>query len=334
MKIPAFIFNQKDKKEEPKKQLFKSFRHGNSVSLQTTVNDEETLRKPSKKRKRKLVDDDSSINTSKDDKKYVADIVSANSPIIDAYDEVNDLIKASIFQINEVQSELKDEFNQVRASRIKGKYKYLTDLSTVISSLASTKLQAIKEIENIITTANKMEISRVKDLKIDAGDDNQAIMGLYENIVNTPRQQLAGGFMPAVPAGDGYVGTPQFISYNDLKTYDIQPQQTPNSNFSPEENRMILESNPNIKTVVVYDRRNDDRYFKVMNMQTGEYLDNVSTPDPFLLEGISFNFRTMTARNANVNMNFPLVVIGEQTEDSDPVGVGTGKIIDNFGGNY
>ena len=42
----------------------------------------------------------------------------------------------------------------------------------------------------------------------------------------------------------------------------------------------------------------------------------------------------MTARNANTNMNFPLVVIGEETEYSDPVGVGTGKIMDDLGGNY
>ena len=46
----------------------------------------------------------------------------------------------------------------------------------------------------------RIAIARVllKNPKIESGDDNQAIMGLYENIVNTPRQQLSGGFMPAV----------------------------------------------------------------------------------------------------------------------------------------
>lgn len=332
--MPAFIITQKiEKSPTVNSTLFSSFRNGNGVTIKDPEPELE-LKKPSKKRKRKVLEDGENSSSKSEPKKYVADIVAADAPIIDSYDEVNDLVRSSIAQINQVQSELKIEFDQVRMSRVKGKYKYLTDLSTVISSLASTKLQAIKELESIITTANKMEISRVKDLKIDAGDDNQAIMGLYENIVNTPRQQLSGGFMPAIPAGEGISGTPQFISFNDMKTYDIKPQETPNSNFTPEENRMILENNPNIKTVVVYDRRNDDRYFKVMNMQTGEYVENVSTPDPFLLEGISFNFHTMTARNSNVNMNFPLVVIGNETEDSDPVGVGTGKIIDNFGGNY
>ena len=335
--MKAFVITPEIKKQESpvlEGGLFNSFRNGHGITIKDAkqVSD---IKKPSKrKRKLSLDGDKTSSSSDKEAKKYVADIVAADAPIIDSYEEVNELVKASIAQINQVQGELKSEFDQVRMSRVKGKYKYLTDLSTVISSLASTKLQAIKELESIITTANKMEISRVKDLKIDAVDDNQAIMGLYENIVNTPRQQLSGGFMPAVPAGEGVSGTPQFISFNDMKTYDIRPQESPNSKFTPQENRMILENNPNIKTVVVYDRRNDDRYFKVMNMQTGEYVENVSTPDPFLLEGISFNFHTMTARNSNVNMNFPLVIIGNETEDSDPVGVGAGQIIDNFGGNY
>ena len=327
----AFIVvDQKENKKE-KKSLFGSLKSDKQITF--SVEPDVELIEPKKKRRRRKLDTDSASKKSSDDKKYVADIVAADTPIIESYDEVTNMIRSSISQISQIQNELKAEFDQLRASRIKGKYNYITDLSSVIANLSSTKLQAIKEIENIITTSNKMEISRIKDLKIESGDDNQAIMGLYENIVNTPRQQLSGGFMPAVPA-NGISGTPQFVSLNDVKTYDIAPQTTPSDRFTPEENRMILESNPDIKTVVVYDRRTDDRYFKVMNIKTGEYVENIAVPDPFLLEGMSFNFHTMTARNANTNMNFPLVVIGEETEYSDPVGVGTGKIMDDLGGNY
>lgn len=328
MKSAAFLVPVSNNNDTSQK-LFSSFRNGKSVNLKTNTINENELIKPKRKRRNKST----SNSENKNDAKYVAEVVAANSPIIESYDEVTDMIRNSISQINQIQNELKIEFDQIRNSRIKGKYNYITDLSSVISNLASTKLQAIKEIENIITTSNKMEISRIKDLKIDSSDDNQAIMGLYENIVNTPRRQLNAGFMPAIES-NGIPGTPQFISLNDNKTYDISPQTSPNSNFTPEENRMVLESNPDIKTVVVYDARTDDRYFKVMNTKTGEYVENVSVPDPFLLEGITFNFRTLTARNANINMNFPLVVIGQETDMSDPDGIGAGKILDDFGGNY
>ena len=46
-----------------------------------------------------------------------------------------------------------------------------------------------------------------------------------------------------------------------------------------------------------------------MNISTGSYIDNVSLPDPFLLEDMNVNFQTGIARNSNVNMNFPLAVL-------------------------
>ena len=71
-----------------------------------------------------------------------------------------------------------------------------------------------------------------------------------------------------------------------------------------------MESNPNTKVVVVYDKRTDAKYFKMMNLATKQYIENVSLPDDFLLEAMRINFATGTARNSNTNMDFPLVVIG------------------------
>ena len=45
-----------------------------------------------------------------------------------------------------------------------------------------------------------------------------------------------------------------------------------------------------------------------MNIKTGEQIDNMSLPDPFLLEDMNINFQTGIARNSNLNMNFPLAV--------------------------
>lgn len=81
-----------------------------------------------------------------------------------------------------------------------------------------------------------------------------------------------------------------------------------NEQFTPEQNRMIAESNPDIKTVVVYDTKTEYREFVAMNVKTGQVVQNISLPDPFLLEDMNLNFQTGVARNSNLNMNFPLAV--------------------------
>ena len=248
--------------------------------------------------------------------------ITTNEPYIDSYDDVNTMLKFNICQIDSLQKELKEEFDNLRLARqTKGRFQYLNDIAATINSLASTKVSAIGKLESIITTAHKMEISRAKDLKLDvSGDDNNAIIGLYESIINTPREQLtAGGFMPPVLEG----GTMALMA-QPQEAYNIMnaPTYMPNQDLSPEQNRMIVENNPNVKTVVVYNKRDESRRFAMRDMSTGQYLDNVALPDEFLLEDMTINLATETARNANVNMNFPLIVVGDIS--------GSG----GFGGNY
>lgn len=243
-------------------------------------------------------------------------VVASNTPFIDGYDETNNAIKGTVFQVDTLLNELKEELDKLRMSRTKGKFHSMGEIASVMSSLASTKLSAIKEMNNVITTSYRLELARAKDLNIDTGDDNKAIMGLYDSIVNTPRSVLEAGFMPPVVES----GVVPLLAQPPQQGLDIVHAMAPNDQYTPEQNRMIIEHNPDIKTVVVYNKQTGDKFFKMMNMETKEYIDNVSLPDPFLLEDMRINPALGTARNSNTNMDFPLVVIGD--------------VQGGFGGNY
>lgn len=291
--------------EEPKvdlsmKSVFGKLKSGKTESIikPMPVEDENTLIKPRRRGRppKKNRDIDSPEGE-------VSELVT-NVPYTESYEETNGMLKGMIMQIEGLQGELKQEFNDIRLSKMRGKYQYLTDISTTISSLSSTKLSAIKELNSVISKCHDMELKRTKELKIDAtGNDDAAVMSLYENIINTPRQQLEAGFIPPrLETGD----IPLMVQPQG--GMDIFQPAVTSEQFTPEQNRMIAESNPDIKTVVVYDPKTECREFIAMNVKTGQIVQNISLPDPFLLEDMNLNFQTGVARNSNLNMNFPLAV--------------------------
>lgn len=292
--------------EEPKvdlsmKSVFGKLKSGKTESIvkPMPVEDESTLIKPRRRGR------PPKKNRDIDSPEGEASELVTNVPYAESYEETNGMLKGMILQIEGLQGELKQEFNDIRLStRMRGKYQYLTDISATISSLSSTKLAAIKELNSVISKCHDMELKRTKELKIDAtGNDDAAVMSLYENIINTPRQQLEAGFMPPrLETGD----IPLMVQPQG--GMDIFQPAVTSEQFTPEQNRMIAESNPDIKTVVVYDTKTEYREFVAMNVKTGQVVQNISLPDPFLLEDMNLNFQTGVARNSNLNMNFPLAV--------------------------
>lgn len=292
--------------EEPKvdlsmKSVFGKLKSGKTESIvkPMPVEDENTLIKPRRRGR------PPKKNRDIDSPEGEASELVTNVPYAESYEETNGMLKGMILQIEGLQGELKQEFNDIRLStRMRGKYQYLTDISATISSLSSTKLAAIKELNSVISKCHDMELKRTKELKIDVtGNDDAAVMSLYENIINTPRQQLEAGFMPPrLETGD----IPLMVQPQG--GMDIFQPAVTSEQFTPEQNRMIAESNPDIKTVVVYDTKTEYREFVAMNVKTGQVVQNISLPDPFLLEDMNLNFQTGVARNSNLNMNFPLAV--------------------------
>lgn len=295
--------------EEPKVKaeatgFFNKFVNGQSKAIVTqSILEDDSLIKP-RRRGRPPKKKTTEIEIGGED--TAANEIVTNKPYYESYEETNDMLRHLIGQIEGLQGELKQEFNDVRMSKMRNKYQNLTDLSTTISSLASTKLSAIKELNSIISKCHDMELKRTKELKLETnGNDDAAIASLYESIINTPRNQLESGFIPPrLETGD----IPLMIQPQG-NSMDIYRPTMPNEElFTPEQNRMILESNPDIKTVVIYDPSIEGKEFASMNIKTGQIIDNVSLPDPFLLEDMTINIQTATARNSNLNMNFPLAI--------------------------
>ena len=81
--------------------------------------------------------------------------------------------------------------------------------------------------------------------------------------------------------------------------------------MTPEVNRMILESNPNIKDVVVYDQATGNKYFDVIDMTTKQSVPNVPVRDQMFLEDCTIDTKNRIARNVNLNEIYPLIILNE-----------------------
>ena len=69
-----------------------------------------------------------------------------------SYTETNNLIRNTIMQADELNAEIKQDIDTVRASKtLKNKYTYVTNLTASASSLISTKIAAIKELNSTIS---------------------------------------------------------------------------------------------------------------------------------------------------------------------------------------
>jgi hypothetical protein len=74
-----------------------------------------------------------------------------------------------------------------------------------------------------------------------------------------------------------------------------------------------MESNPNIQVVVRYDQTTGQRFFDVMDKNTGMSVPNYPRPDNFLLEDTTIDVHSGIARNRNINAVWPLVISGSNS---------------------
>ena len=108
----------------------------------------------------------------------------------------------------------------------------------------------------------------------------------------------------------------------NVNAITIDPNMTsPNSdpgyqnyinNLTPEQNRMRMERNPNIQTVVFYDQATSRKWFEVIDVTTGNVVPNMPKPDDMILEDTRPDLTNKVARNANINVTYPLIVVGER----------------------
>lgn len=231
----------------------------------------------------------------------------SNTSYIESYGETNNLLRTSIGQIDQLQSELKGELDTVRASKtLKRKYDYISALSSTASALINTKVSVIKEMNKVITDSHNLDLKRMKDLKVTENqvDDDKRIMDMYQAFISTPvgNGPVLGPNMTDMTLMTGVSNMVRADLGQD--SYEAYTQ-----NISPTQNMMRLEQNPDIKTVVVYDASTGRRWFDVMNVRTGDSVPNVNKPDAMFLEDTTIDVRNQIARNTNLDLTYPLIVL-------------------------
>lgn len=226
----------------------------------------------------------------------------ANVSYADTYNDTNAMTYRIIDQADELLRDAKQDLDFIRSQRsMKGKYHYSNAILGTMSSLMSTKLAAIKEINSNIKVSNEMEYKRYKDFNaINAMDDNQAIMDAYSAFISAPvgapKYQLPGTM--ALTSG-----------MDDIITVDYSPnsQQIMDagmnnylSSLTPEESLMIRD-NGNLEEVILYDEATGVKQFKWMDTSTGELLHDLPPSSNLTISDYTVDIKTNTARNTNLN---------------------------------
>lgn len=232
------------------------------------------------------------------------------------YEDNINALKNTVVELDILAGELKADLNKVRSSQtLRGKYQYTNMLGQSISQILSTKVNAIKEINTTIKNAIELDYRMAKDKRdaeANAANDDRRIMELYNAFIGAP---VSGG----LDASRALLGpTAQQMTLpiaSGIDTIDAVDSNVYNnymSNLTPEQNRMILEGNPDIKEVVIYDEATGEKHFDVMNIKTGERIPNVAHHDDVFLEdgmGMVIDSRRKIARNTNINESYPLIVV-------------------------
>lgn len=246
-----------------------------------------------------------------------------NEPYINTYTETNYLLKNAIGQIDLLASEIKQDMDAVRESKtLKNKYNYITEMTTTTSSLLGTKISAIRELNSTISHSHDLDLKRAKELKLSAAaeqTDDKTIMDMYSAFVNTPVGVYGGPGQlgPSVQEMTLMSNMDSMIRTDIMSQgVDIGYNQYMN-NLTPEQNRMRLEDNPNIETVVVFNQDSGQRYFDVIDKTTGMSVPNYARPDSFLLDNTTIDVNRQIARNIDIDRTFPLILVGQNSNMSE-----------------
>lgn len=228
-----------------------------------------------------------------------------------SYNEANNLLLGAIVQTDEAISDIKKDLIDIGNSKtLKNKYTYKTNLTSTYGSLLGIKVQAIKELNTVTTQIHNLELNRFKTLKIDQKDanDDMKMMDIYSAFVNAP----IGSYAPPRPSiQDISIGVnSQNSNISAVEMVAANSNQDP---LTPEQNRMRMESNPNIQIVVRYNQSTGQRCFDVVDRSTGLSIPNYPRPDSFLLDDTTIDVHAGIARNRNVDSVWPLIIEGSNS---------------------
>ena len=248
---------------------------------------------------------------------------SPSEPYINKYAETNTLLKTAITQIDVGLGEMQNDMMMLRNNKtMRNKYQSMSMIQKNMGDYLGNKINAIKELNNIISKCNDLELKRAKDLKeLDAQDDDKRIMDLYNAMISMPvggQSGMMGGF--STPLGPNtfemtYAGNPNAPTPNVITSIDGQSQSDIGyanylMNKTPAQNMMSIDTNPNIQQVVVHNRATGQSYFEIMDMSTMTPVPNTDKYDNSFLEDTHMDFVNNIATNVNIGESYPIVQIG------------------------
>ena len=234
--------------------------------------------------------------------------IQENIPYDIAYNTTTEQLDEAINQLNYLSSEVMKEFQNVKNSKtLKNKYNYINDLANTTGSIISSKIMAIKEKNKTINDISKLEIARLKELKIrqNEEDENQQVAKMYDAFINMPMGVGVTGLAPSMQDMIMPGGNMTMMSSG----MDDMSQAAWEANLSPAENRMVLDAKGVIDTVVVYDAATGNRFFDVIDKNTGQSIPNVEKPDDSYIYDLDINIRGGYAKDSNINVKYPLIVL-------------------------
>lgn len=236
-----------------------------------------------------------------------------------SYQETNGLLHETLNQIDAINVELVQEFSAVKNNRtMKNKYMVLSNLSENIGSLISSRIAAIREINNCISKSNEMDYKKYKDVQAaqSAMSDDKYIADVYQALMQNSAAQAPQLQMPNIDPAIMSSGIVRANVTSDMNTLNNGGPIDAGyfnylSNLTPEQNMMRYENDPNVKQVVVYDAASGAKFFQYMNMATGEALTNLPTYDNLIMEDTTLDLAQGIAKNININETFPIIVIND-----------------------
>lgn len=234
--------------------------------------------------------------------------IQENIPYASAYADTNKQLDDTIAQLNFLGSEIVADLNMVRGNKtLRNKYNIVNEMTQTATSILSAKLSAIKEKNSTINNINKLELDRLKQIKVSASeeDDNTRIANLYDAFINTPIGAGPGILGPSmqdiIAGGQAGPSVPMMSIGNDQQMWE--------AGLNPAENRMLLEAKGAIETVVMYDSVTGNRWFEVVDKITRQPVPNVEKPDSSYIYDLDINIRGGFAKDGNRGVSYPLICI-------------------------
>jgi hypothetical protein len=249
----------------------------------------------------------------------------ASMSYFETYSVPAGMIRDSITELNSIEGRINADLEAVRASRtLKSKYLYISNLTGALTGTIGTKISAIREMRSMIDQANNFELKRQQQLKINEQDsDDKIIADMYNAYLNynPGNLNMAASNNVAIPASYTNTAHPDAVSIGISPTgAPIMQTADPGfdnymKNMTPQQNAMLMDSNPFVETVLVYDQSTQNKWFEVIDTRTGAMVPNMEVPNDFVKDGCVVDIRKGIARNASLNQTYKLKLVGFRAED-------------------